>query len=106
MIRWFVRRVVKYILEELANSKDFEAILDRLSPGSSGNRYLDVKASVENGGTRSDSSLESDSMSKLVGAVVQRSESVKLSGNAVSEKVNEGRKPNQKVVDRLRNLGD
>jgi hypothetical protein len=108
MIRWFVRRVVKYILEELSGSKDFEAILDRLSIGESGNRYVNVKATpadVGGYGPRTKSGLDSESMSRLAGAVVQRSEGVELSGS-VASKADEGGKVSQNAIDRLRKLGD
>ena len=108
MIRWFVRRVVKYILEELSGSKEFGAILDRLSSGGSGNRYLDVGTAHVAGTVKTEPGprLESDSMARLAGAVVQRSEGVKLSGMTVSEKSAEGGKVNQAAIDRLSNLGE
>jgi len=109
MIRWFVKRVVKFILEALVESEDLDKILEKVAKA-----VPDVTSSIKEIGSVNMKELsksasggdEVDSTAALVGYMVAKSKSVEMSGISGSETVTSADEGHDEVMNMMKNMGD
>ncbi len=105
MIRWFTRKVVKFVLEALLESDDFDILLGRLAkkmPKSISN-IGSVPKPDENKTSLSD---DIDSTQALADAMVVGGNRIEMSEMSGDETVNEGGEDRKDVMSMLNNIGD
>jgi len=103
MIRWLVRKVVKYVLEELVKSDDLQWLVRRYQTGASTGvgrteSAPGVKPSV--GG------VEVDSMKDLAAAMTAKTSEIEIDIKNESETVSSNKERSADVMRRLSEIGD
>lgn len=96
MIRWLVKKVVKYAVEELRESGELDRIVSRLD-GSGKSVFSAAKTAVES---------EISSREALADLAVSHRSDVKVSDVGSTKKVEGDRERNMSVMNQLKNLGD
>lgn len=96
MIRWLVRKVVKYAVEELRESGELDRVVSRLGTAESPVRAA-APAEADDG---------ISSREALADLAASRVSDVKVSDIGSTKKVEGDRDRNRSVMNQLKNLGD
>jgi hypothetical protein len=98
MIRWLVRKVVKYVLEELREAPEFQGLV-------SGNSR--TRAAIPVRAETIESQPESQESQKAIAELIaSRTRDAKVSDLGSTEKVKGDRGAQRAVMDQLKNIGD
>jgi hypothetical protein len=111
MIRWFVKRVVKFILEALAESDDLDRIIEKFMKsipiGMASSSIEEIRgAYAKEIGKVAELGDDVDSTAALVDYMVNRSKDVEMSDISGSETVTSADKAHDEVMDIMKNIGD
>lgn len=103
MIRWLVRKVVKYVLEELLKSDDFQWLLKRHE-----RRGPDVVVAESASASKPKElgAVEVDSMRDIAAAMTSKTSDVEIGMKKESETVSGNKKRSADVMRHLSELGD
>jgi len=102
MLRWFVRRVVKYVVEELNCSDDFQWLMHRYWKGT-----VESQTSTASGASpRVLSAVEVDSMKDLAAAMTAGTSDVEIGIKNESETVSTNKERNADTLRRISEIGD
>jgi hypothetical protein len=96
MIRWLMKKVVKYALEELRDSPEFQSLV-------AGSSRPSETASAAEKEAEPDSNESQRAIAELMAS---QGADAKLSDIGSTEKVRGDRGAQQAVVDQLKNIGD
>jgi len=105
MLRWLVRRVVKYILEELSSSKDFRQIVEMAMSKiviSSGEK---TKTPMIKNGVAPIAD-DNETMAQLANVMLARSKGIEMTGVGATEEVKSDGKTKQNMVNLIGSIGD
>ena len=102
MLRWLVRRVVKYVVEELNSSEDFKWLMHRYSRGTA-----ESGVSADSGASSRKvlSAVEVDSMKDLAAAMTAGTSEVEIGIKNESETVSTNKERNADTLRRLSEIG-
>jgi len=100
MIRWLVRKVVKYAIEELKNSEELQWLLCRYAKGKSS----DFRTSTELG--QKTHGVEVSSMESLAKAMTAQSGNVEMRLKNESTVVSSNKGRSAQTIDQLSKIGD
>jgi len=101
MIRWLVRKVVKYVLEELREAPEFQNLV---SGSPRAREAIPVKAKTIE--SRPESQESQETQKAIAELMASRTGNAKVSDLGSTEKVKADRGAQQAVMDQLKNIGD
>ena len=101
MIRWLVRRVVKYVLEELRKTPEFQSLVTRGS-----GLQAPISVIAEKIPTQAESKENQETQKAIAELMVSRTGNAKVSDIGSIEKIKGDRGSQRAVMDQLKNIGD
>jgi len=105
MIRWLVKKIVKYVLEELMNSEDLQWLIHRYGSRVSLNPPGSDLRSVPHGDAPS-GAVEVDSMERLAKVMAAKTSDVEIGIKNESETVSPNKRRSADTMRRLSEIGD
>ena len=102
MLRWFVRRVVKCVVEELNGSEDFQWLMHRYWRGTAESQ----SSTVSSASPKILSAVEVDSMKDLAAAMTAGTSDVEIGIKNESETVSTNKERNADTLRRISEIGD